>query len=57
MKSADDDGEELRLSTFLRCVVRHEMFRRIQRRIGKSSARTSEHEFERVRVDRLGTSS
>ena len=29
-ESADDDWEELKLSTFLRCAVRHEMFRRIR---------------------------
>ena len=58
MKSADDDWEDLRLS-----VVRDGVFRRIQSqadgvkrkflldRVGKSSARTSEHEFDRVRVD------
>ena len=69
MKSADDDWRGAEPQHFLRCVVRHEMFRRIQSqadgvkrqslldRVGKSSVRTSEHEFDRVRVDRVGTSS
>ena len=59
MKSAD--------AHFLRCVVRHEMFRRVQSqadgvkrqflldRVAKSPARASKHEFERVRIDRVGT--
>ena len=59
MKSADDDWAQ----HFLRCIVRHEMFRRILSqadgvkrqllldRVGKSSTRSSEHEFDRARVD------
>ena len=49
---------------FLRCIVQHEMFRRIPSqadgverqflldRMGKLSAGTSEHEFDRIRVGR-----
>ena len=54
---------------FLQCVVQHEVFWRIQSqvdgvkrqflldRVGESPARTSEHEFDRVRINRVGTSS
>ena len=63
MKSADDDWEELRLSTFCdasfgtRCFGGYKVkLTGVKRqflldRVGKSSARTSEHEFDGVRVD------
>ena len=66
MKSADDDWEELMLSTF--CDASYDMFRRthsqidgVRRqflldRVGES-ARAPVHEFDRVRIDQVGTSS
>ena len=67
MKSADDDWEELTLSTFCdasfctRCFGRYKVkLTGIKRqffldRVRKSTAGTSEHEFYRVRINRVET--
>ena len=69
MKTVDDRLRGAEAQHFLRCVVRHVVLRRVQSqadgvkrqflldRVGKSTARAPEHEFGRVGVDRMGTSS
>ena len=59
MKSADDDWEVLRLSTFCDASFGARCFGgyKVDDRVGESPAGTAEHESNRARINRVGTSS